>query len=139
MNLFSFILKEFLSKSHTVIFGFCIGEYLECPDANCSKMLKHITVFKDYTKKYCLNGVTPCHCVKYCNSPNFLMYKYCEKAQFPHSFGGFAQNYAGIVPFYKMSTPESYVKLQYFMLFYDSKFSIEYLKPSHSSYFWEEW
>ena len=29
------------------------------------------------------------HCEKYFNSPNFLVWKFCGKAQFPHSFGHF--------------------------------------------------
>ena len=33
-------------------------------------------------------------------SPNFLMWKFCLKAQFPHS----ARNYAEIVPFHNIST-----------------------------------
>ena len=32
-------------------------------------------------------------------SPNFLVWKFCGKAQFGHSFGRFVQNYAEIVPF----------------------------------------
>ena len=38
-------------------------------------------------------------------SPNFLVWKFCGKAQFPHSFGRFARNYAETVTFYKISTP----------------------------------
>ena len=38
-------------------------------------------------------------------SPNFLVWKFCGKAQFSHSFGQFAQNYAETVPFHKISTP----------------------------------
>ena len=30
-------------------------------------------------------------------SPNFLVWKFCGKAQFPHSFGRFARNYAETV------------------------------------------
>ena len=40
-------------------------------------------------------------------SPNFLVWKYCGKAQFPHSFGRIAWNYAETVPFRKISTPEN--------------------------------
>ena len=32
-------------------------------------------------------------------SPNFLMWKFCGKAQFPHSFGLLARNYAETKPF----------------------------------------
>ena len=37
--------------------------------------------------------------------PNFLVWKFCGKAEFPHSFGPFARNYAETVPFHKFSTP----------------------------------
>ena len=40
-------------------------------------------------------------------SPNFLVWKFCGKAQFLHSFGRFARNYAETVPFHKISTPEN--------------------------------
>ena len=38
-------------------------------------------------------------------SPNFLVWRFCGKAQFPHSFERIAQNYAETVPFYKIPTP----------------------------------
>ena len=38
------------------------------------------------------------HCVKYRNFTNFLVWKFCGKTQFPHSFGQFARNYAEIPP-----------------------------------------
>ena len=47
-------------------------------------------------------------------SPNFLVWKFCGKAQFPHSFGRIARNYAKTVPFHKISTSGNYVKLPYF-------------------------
>ena len=31
-------------------------------------------------------------------SPNFLVWKFCGKAQFPHSFGRIPQNYTGAFP-----------------------------------------
>ena len=40
-------------------------------------------------------------------SPNFLVRKFCGKAQFPHSFGPIARNYEETVPFHKISTPEN--------------------------------
>ena len=49
-------------------------------------------------------------------SPNFLVWKFCGKDQLPHSLGRIAGNYAGSEPFHKVSTPENYVKLQYFTL-----------------------
>ena len=39
-------------------------------------------------------------------SRNFLMWKFCRKAQFPYSFGRFARNYAKTVPFHKISHQE---------------------------------
>ena len=51
-------------------------------------------------------------------SPNSLVWQFCGKAQFPHSFGRITRNYAEIVPFRKISTPENYVKLRYFMQCY---------------------
>ena len=36
--------------------------------------------------------------------PNILVRKFCGKAQFPHSFGGLAQNYAETVPLQKFHT-----------------------------------
>ena len=47
-------------------------------------------------------------------STDFLVWKFCGKAQFPQSFGRFARNYAETVPFRKISTPENQVKLRYF-------------------------
>ena len=52
-------------------------------------------------------------------SPNFLVWKFYGKAQFPHSFGRIARNYAETVPFHKISTPENQVKLRDFSQCYD--------------------
>ena len=38
-------------------------------------------------------------------SPNFLMWEFCVKVQFQHSFGGFAGNYAETVPLHKIFIP----------------------------------
>ena len=46
-------------------------------------------------------------------SPDFLVWKFFRKAQFPHSFG--VRNYAETVPFQKISTPGNQVKLRYFL------------------------
>ena len=35
---------------------------------------------------------------------NFLVWKFCGKAQFPLSFGQFIRNYAETVPFHEIST-----------------------------------
>ena len=40
-------------------------------------------------------------------SPNFLVWKFCGKAQFPHSFGRVTRKYAETVPFHKISAPEN--------------------------------
>ena len=62
-------------------------------------------------------------------SSNFLVWKFCGKAQFPHSFVRFAQNYEETVPFHKISTPLNQVKLRVFLQWsapYDFKTSTEY-------------
>ena len=38
-------------------------------------------------------------------SPSFLVWKFCVKVQFPHSFGRLARNSAETVPLHKISTP----------------------------------
>ena len=38
-------------------------------------------------------------------SPNFLVWEFCGKAQFPHSFVWFTRNYAKTAPFHKIATP----------------------------------
>ena len=48
-------------------------------------------------------------------SPNFLMWKFCRKTQFLHSFGRFTRNYAETVTLQKISTPGNQVKLQSFL------------------------
>ena len=45
---------------------------------------------------------------------DFLVWKFCGKAQFSHSFGRFARNYAETVPFRKISTPANQLTLRYF-------------------------
>ena len=47
-------------------------------------------------------------------SPDFLVWKFCGKTQFLHSFGRIARNYAETVPFCKICTPANQVKLRYF-------------------------
>ena len=47
-------------------------------------------------------------------STDFLVWKFCGKAQFPHSFGRFVRNNAETMPFHKISTPGNQVKLWYF-------------------------
>ena len=40
-------------------------------------------------------------------SPNLLVWKFCGKTQFPHSFGRIARNSTETVPFYKISKPRN--------------------------------
>ena len=47
-------------------------------------------------------------------SPNFMVWKFCGKAQFPHSFGRFARNYAETVPFHKF--PHHEIRWNYCIL-----------------------
>ena len=47
------------------------------------------------------------------------MWKFCGKAQFSHSFGRFAWNYAETVPFRKLSTPGNQVKWWYFSQWFE--------------------
>ena len=48
-------------------------------------------------------------------SPNFLVWKFFGKAQFPHRVGRIVQNYAETVPFIKFPHQEKKVKLRYFL------------------------
>ena len=43
--------------------------------------------------------------------PNFLVWKFCGKAQYPQSFGRIARNSAGTVPIHKTSTSGNWVEL----------------------------
>ena len=47
-------------------------------------------------------------------SPDFLVWKFCGKAQFPHSFERLARNFTETVSFRQISTPGNQVKLRYF-------------------------
>ena len=47
------------------------------------------------------------NCKKYRISPNFLVWKFCARTQFPQSFGQIVRNYAKTVPFHKISIPEN--------------------------------
>ena len=75
-------------------------------------------------------SVSSCNEIKYCRkvadcstakstaiSSDFLVWKFCGKAQFPHSFGRFARNCAETVPFRKISTPGNQVEVWYFLHF----------------------
>ena len=38
--------------------------------------------------------------------PNFLVWKFCGKTQFPHNFGRIVRNFVETVPFHKLPHPE---------------------------------
>ena len=40
-------------------------------------------------------------------SPNFLVWTFCGRTQFPHSCGRIPRNYAETIPFHKISTSEN--------------------------------
>ena len=80
------------------VFQFAIYKYIEnWLNSKCSLQL-----FREFSKllEQCTYTVK-----NNVISSNFLAWKLCEKAQFPHSFGRIAQNYAETVPFHKISTP----------------------------------
>ena len=56
-------------------------------------------------------------------SPNFLVWKFYGKEQFPHSFGRFAKNYAETVAFHKISTPAKLCEITIFFAVVLSVFS----------------
>ena len=60
-------------------------------------MNSHYHLFVSLRKEHYKNTVI---------SPNFLVWTFCGKAQFPHSFRRFSQNYAETVPFHKVSHQE---------------------------------
>ena len=82
-------------------------------EANWRKAAQRTFRIFDYFTAY--NTVFP---------PNILVRKFCGKAQFPHSFGGLAQNYAETVPLYKTSIPGNQVKSRYFTKFLLGSFRI---------------
>ena len=59
-----------------------------------------------------INQICTKYYVKNIISPNFLVWKFCGKAQFLHRFERIARNYAETVPFHKISTPGNQVKLR---------------------------
>ena len=70
--------------------------------------------------------------------PNFLVWKFCGKAQFPHSFGQFTRNYAETVTFYKISTPEKLGEITTFFTVIHSNISKVYERCAYNqiySYF----
>ena len=42
-----------------------------------------------------------------------MVWKFCGKAHFPHSFGLTAQSYVETEPFHKIPTPGNWVKLRH--------------------------
>ena len=63
------------------------------------------TIFSLYSKSTAKNTVI---------SLDFLVLKFCGKAQFPHSFGRIVRNYEETVLFRKISTLGNQMKLRYF-------------------------
>ena len=49
-------------------------------------------------------------------APNFLLWKFCGKAQFPHSFGRFARKYVETVPLYKIFHTRKLGKITVFFM-----------------------
>ena len=47
-------------------------------------------------------------------SPDFFVWKFGGKAQFPNTFGQIARNYPETLPFHKISAPGNQMKLRYF-------------------------
>ena len=66
-------------------------------------------------------------------SLDFLVRKFCGKAQFLHSFGRFTRNYAETVPFHKTSTLGNQVKLRYFSQWSANNFAFDD-RPSARSF-----
>ena len=60
-------------------------------------------MFHFESPKTAINGISTAQNIVI--SPNFMVWKFCGKTQFPHSLGQIAQNYAETVPFHKISTP----------------------------------
>ena len=77
--------------------------------------MQNFLVILHYLKKFSQESYFAKNTV---DSPNFLIWKFCGKAQFPHSFGRIAQHYAETVPFHKIPIPGNYAKLRYSEQFY---------------------
>ena len=74
-----------------------------CGTTNCQQLLSNVST--NINSKVNIKKCMYYHCANTVISPNFMVWKFCGKVQFPHSFGRFARNYAEIMPFHRISTP----------------------------------
>ena len=63
-------------------------------------------------------------------SPNFLAWKFCEKTQFPHSFGRFTRNYPKTVLF-----PQNFHNRKLLVIFFSGKLRINLVFGNASEVF----
>ena len=82
----------------------CIGRITKVHNSK-TNLKPTLSTLKIIVYKRKGTNISPKHCVKTVISANFLVWKFCGKVQFLHSFGRIAQNYAETVPFHKISTP----------------------------------
>ena len=69
-------------------------------------------------------------------SPDFLVWRFCRKAQFPHSFRRLARNYAETVPFRKIrakSKPKVNVQLRLIASYFKSLVGLRLLLIAYLS------
>ena len=92
--------------------GICLLKRLRCAKLDLSFRNFRYTLLP-FTF-LCAKIVLINHCAKTVVSPYFLVWKFCGKAQFSHSFGRIARNYAKSVPFHKISASGNQAKLLYF-------------------------
>ena len=85
-----------------------------CMILTCHHQSNQSTLLKQYVRVSCLRIFRTQHCENTVISPDFLVSKFCGKAQFPHCFGRIARNYAETVPFHKIFKPGNQLKLRYF-------------------------
>ena len=84
----------------------CIGRITKVHNSK-TNLKPTLSTLKIIVYKRKGTNISPKHCVKTVISANFLVWKFCGKVQFLHSFGQIAQNYAETVPFHKISTSEN--------------------------------
>ena len=95
-------------------FYFCLCLYIYICYCNCLKSDKWFLILVvNVLSVFKVNGNTTAK-----NTVillDFLVWKFCGKAQFPHSFGRITRNNAETVSFRKISTPRNQVKLLCFL------------------------
>ena len=101
----------FENLDHTKVFWNSVLLYHKFFPQKLKKKIKIIIIKKKQSRLLICQSV---HCKNTVISPDFLVWKFCGKAQFPYSFGQFVLNFAEIVLFRKISTPGYQVKLRYF-------------------------